>query len=282
MVTPPDAATSRGIFFGFSGLIPFGASERQRPTLALDQTGYPPRAMEEHHNYWLWIGATLIGLAIACLGVAGGLDAAREHYPFWTSPPMVIAYAFAALATFCFVAAIRDVPFPGAKVPEVSNRAAPVQTAMPPVGNLTPESLSQLRQRDSARRLDEQSGEEEESANTEEPAAPPRSTIVIERDAAVLRVRGPRGLLAHSRAECEVTAPSGTRYRAGASFEVARTRFGKLDWNAVRWATLRYPDHFPHAPALRKGKYQVHWEIDRTTRISPLASPLVIDKEFEI
>lgn len=77
--------------------------------------------MHPHRDLWLWAGAAMTALALACVAVAGGLLAARTNYPFWSSAPMIIAYVCGGLAVVCFAAAIREVPFP-------FGRTAPVLT----------------------------------------------------------------------------------------------------------------------------------------------------------
>src|SRR6266566_9982395 len=79
--------------------------------------------MGDHDDFWLWIGGASSALALTCVGIAGGLDASRQHYPFWTSAPMIVAYACGMLAILLFAAAVRGIPFPGAKADEETHAA---------------------------------------------------------------------------------------------------------------------------------------------------------------
>lgn len=74
--------------------------------------------MRRDRDLWLWAGASLTAFSLTLLAVAGGLLAARDNYPFWGSSPMIAAYASGALALVCFVAAVRDLPFPFGRVEE--------------------------------------------------------------------------------------------------------------------------------------------------------------------
>jgi hypothetical protein len=66
-----------------------------------------------YESLWLWLGAGFIAVGAALLGVAGGLDAASKvPYSFWTSVPVVVAYAMFGLSLACFSCAIREVPIP--------------------------------------------------------------------------------------------------------------------------------------------------------------------------
>jgi hypothetical protein len=66
-----------------------------------------------YESLWLWLGAGFIAVGAALLGVAGGLDAASKvPYSFWTSAPVVVAYAMFGLSLACFGCAIREVPIP--------------------------------------------------------------------------------------------------------------------------------------------------------------------------
>jgi len=66
-----------------------------------------------YESLWLWLGAGFIAVGAALLAVAGGLDAASKvPYSFWTSAPVIIAYAMFGLSLACFGCAIREVPIP--------------------------------------------------------------------------------------------------------------------------------------------------------------------------
>lgn len=65
-----------------------------------------------HHTAWFWLGGTLTGFSTAFIAYAAALAAARTAYPLWTGDEMIAAYAFAAGALACMVAAIRGVSFP--------------------------------------------------------------------------------------------------------------------------------------------------------------------------
>lgn len=66
-----------------------------------------------YESLWLWLGAGFIAVGAALLGVAGGLDAASKvPYSFWTSAPVIVAYAMFGLSLGCMVCAIREVPIP--------------------------------------------------------------------------------------------------------------------------------------------------------------------------
>jgi hypothetical protein len=66
-----------------------------------------------YESLWLWLGAGFIAVGAALLGVAGGLDAASKvPYSFWTSVPVIVAYAMFGLSLACFGCAIREVPIP--------------------------------------------------------------------------------------------------------------------------------------------------------------------------
>lgn len=70
------------------------------------------------HIFWLsWAGA-MVTLGAVFVAVSGGLAAAKEDYPFWTSAPMLVAYFFFVISVLCMVAAIRDVPIPFRKKTE--------------------------------------------------------------------------------------------------------------------------------------------------------------------
>jgi hypothetical protein len=66
----------------------------------------------EQREYWLWLGATVLGLGIASTGIASALYAKRMHFAFWMSPEMLFAYVTVAVAVAFFVLAARGVPFP--------------------------------------------------------------------------------------------------------------------------------------------------------------------------
>src|SRR6266851_2341934 len=66
-----------------------------------------------YESLWLWLGAAFIAVDAALLGVSGGLDAASKvPYSFWTSGPVVVAYAMFGLSLACFGCAIREMPIP--------------------------------------------------------------------------------------------------------------------------------------------------------------------------
>jgi hypothetical protein len=94
---------------------PYGAALRRdgdrRPlTVPADTIADVTRSYE---SLWLWLGAGFIAVGAALLGVAGGLDAASKvPYSFWTSAPVIIAYAMFAVSLACFGCAIREVPIP--------------------------------------------------------------------------------------------------------------------------------------------------------------------------
>jgi hypothetical protein len=66
-------------------------------------------------SLWLWGGSTFAALTAAMVGVAGSIDASREHYEFWTGEPMIVAYVAAAPGIVCFLGAVREWPFPFTK-----------------------------------------------------------------------------------------------------------------------------------------------------------------------
>jgi hypothetical protein len=53
-----------------------------------------------------------------CAAASVTLDSQRSHFSFWTAPTTDVAYGLAVLAVVCFVAAIRELPFPGARRPQ--------------------------------------------------------------------------------------------------------------------------------------------------------------------
>jgi hypothetical protein len=111
---PP--ATSTGRQFG-----PAAPSAAARPALRRDDGRHPGTALADtiadvarsYESLWLWLGAGFIAVGAALLGVAGGLDAASKvPYSFWTSAPVIVAYAMFGLSLACFGCAIREVPIP--------------------------------------------------------------------------------------------------------------------------------------------------------------------------
>lgn len=65
-----------------------------------------------HHTAWLWLGGTSATFATAFVGYAAALAATRTGYALWASGQMIAAYALAAGAGICLLAAVRDVHFP--------------------------------------------------------------------------------------------------------------------------------------------------------------------------
>ena len=97
-----------------------------------------------YESLWLWLGAGLIAVGAALLGVAGGFDAASKvPYSYWTSVPVIVAYAMFGLSLACFTCAIREVPIPY----PISRRSAdqPVVPAAPAAGPALPAAPVRIR-----------------------------------------------------------------------------------------------------------------------------------------
>lgn len=91
-------------------------------------------------SLWLWLGAGLIAVGGVLMGVVASLHAGSTA-PYWTSGPVIGAYALLALSLVCFGCATREVPIPytlrdqfveiDAKPPEVPVRERPALPSTP-------------------------------------------------------------------------------------------------------------------------------------------------------
>jgi TIR domain len=71
-----------------------------------------PGVTRSRESLWLWAGATFVGIGAAISSAAAALYGTRPDYPFWSSWPMICAYAAAVCGFACFAGAAREVPFP--------------------------------------------------------------------------------------------------------------------------------------------------------------------------
>jgi hypothetical protein len=65
-----------------------------------------------HQRYWFGLGGISFSFGLALVGAAVVLDAARTHFPFWTSPAMILAYAGFAVSFLALICGIQGVSFP--------------------------------------------------------------------------------------------------------------------------------------------------------------------------
>ena len=86
--------------------------------------------VDDHRDYWLWLGSACILIALATAGLAGAFAAARKHFNFWGSPELIVAYVLLAGGVLCFIGAVRGKAFPLAR----SARQLPQGAPFPPPG----------------------------------------------------------------------------------------------------------------------------------------------------